>query len=306
MEFMPLSILAIDLKNKSLVRAEYNPSKITPLLEFPAAHQPRLLAKSAAFTYFITAGESSACLYRAPNDNPDAFSLFFSDLSPMMQAALSPCGSEIIFVDKENTLCALSLENGSTRQFARPSDAACVGIFLTEKHIHTAWETKDGGNAAIFSRDYKLQHEYYLAAIPTNISALGEKTLLTFTQSPLHGEGLAVFSPAAKEKITSFCALKKNPAFQLYPCNIILDKARNLCYVLNEDSCSITCLNQAFEVVSFFSAGRSVSTMQLLGDSRFAVCGSNMFADLMLADMVNGKILSISDSAAEFSSLFLA
>ncbi len=303
MEFF-LHLLCVDLKSASLVYLEYASQKIIPKLTFSPTAKPLLLCRDKnGRIYFLVSDPAGSELYIGTHQL--AFTKTAVALPELTQAALSDDGKSLYCIDEKNTLLFVDLDSSVVTPVARPENASCVGIALSEDSIHTAWETPRGGSIASFDLSRKLHHEYFLPAIPTNIACRKEKIYVTFTQSPLYGEGVAVFSPDKKDMFCSFYQPQKNPAFQLYPCNLIFSPQDDLLYILNEDAASVTCLRDNLQIHDYFSLGHSISSLQMTDDARFAICGSNMFADLLLLDLVNRKILSVSGSDAEFSSLLL-
>lgn len=304
MDFSSLQLLAVDLKTSAVVLLEYTAQTVTTKLTFPADARPLLLQNTGEKIYFFTADTKKSVLYIASTVELNFTTLPVS-LPAATQATLSADGSRLYFTDNDNTLSCLNTASGELTQLGRPADASCVGLCTdNDGNIHTAWETQHGAAAATFNAEHKLSREYYLTAIPTNIACQKDKIYMTFTQSPIYGEGVAIFSPQNRDTICSFYKPHKQPAFQLYPCNISFSPDGSNIHIINEDAASITSLNDSLQITDYFTLGHSISALQFTGDYRFAVGGSNMFADLLLLDMVNKKILSISSCSAEFSSLF--
>lgn len=304
MDFSSLRFLAVDLKTTSLVCLEYASQPFASKLSFAVAERPLLLEKIGDSIFFLTSGSAASVLYRAA-ESALVFEPLPVSLPQITQAALTTDGQQLYFIDTESTLTVLDLPALELKQIARPAAASCVGLCTDSAgNIHTAWETQYGTAAATFDRKHTLCREYALKAIPTNIACLNEQIYITFTQSPTYGEGVAAFSPQARDKICSFYPPQPQSAFQLYPCNLCFSPDGEYLYIINEDAASITCLSRELQIKDHFSLGHSISTLQFTSDPRFAVGGSNMFADLLLLDMINKKILSISSCDAEFSSLF--
>lgn len=304
MDFSSLRFLAVDLKTTSLVYLEYASQPFASKVAFAATERPLLLEKTDDTIFFLTSGSKASVLYRAA-EAALAFEPLPVRLPRITQAALTSDGQQLYFIDAESTLTVLDISALELKQLARPAAASCVGLCTDPAgNIHTAWETQYGTAVATFDRKHTLCREYALKAIPTNIACLNEQIYITFTQSPTYGEGVAAFSPQSRDKICSFYSPQPQSAFQLYPCNLCFSPDGDSLYIINEDAASITCLSRELQIRDHFSLGHSISTLQLTCDPRFAVGGSNMFADLLLLDLVNKKILSISSCDAEFSSLF--
>ena len=120
----------------------------------------------------------------------------------------------------------------------------------------------------------------------------------------LYGEGMAIF-PLDEINAPTYLVINPadNCAISAYPCHIALNDEKSRAYITNEDSGSISMIDLLrHEIIASIQIGRSITTLSLLPDNRFAIAASNMFADLSLIDLVNRRLIAVSEIDAELSS----
>lgn len=305
MEWQNCKLIAIDLTGHQALLIENKNGTVLSRFNYPTAATPTGLA--------VHASGAKACLATKQENNGSIFILNLNsaeryrlpvDLPDPTQFAIDPEFKQAYFVSHESILYALDMMTLELKALAQPSGATCVGICLTGQHIYTAWETEAEGIAAAFSAAGDFLYEYKISGIPTNLCVWQNKLLIPFTESKTYGEGLAILSENTVPIYLTFQAPSATRALHVYPCNVTIDSTRNIAYVTNEDSGSITMIDLTDNsICDHFTIGRSITNLHLLPDTRFAIATSNMFADLTLLDLINQKLLSITERTKELSSL---
>lgn len=305
MEMVPFNLLVLDAASHALLLVDGLSGQALSKMAYPAEYTPTGLAvtgdKNKAYIPAVHKNGSGA-LFTA-NLKANSFYRLPIDIPHPMQFALSPDDITIYFTGPDSILYMLDTTtlNLAVCGQAAAQTCICVGLAINTDFVYSAWETDTGGVIAIFDHNGKLQHEYRVQGIPTNIivDTSNETILIPFTASETSGEGLIVMrkqkngSPAVLAIQCPVCA-RSNGA---YPCQAAIAPDGQTAYIVNEDSGSVTIvdLTQA-AVVDHFNVGRSISTLNILPDTRFAVASSNMFGDLALIDLVNGRLISFTEN----------
>lgn len=305
MEWCIYKILVIDLLKNMILLIDQKTSGILAQIKIPENHTPILLEYNRE--------QQKACLITKHENNGSVFIINLTnyklyrlpvDFPAPLQCTVAPDFQTIYFIDQTAVLQRLNMTTLTIAPIAQPDNATCVGIVYSNHKIYTAWEAKENGSVAVFKPDGEFILEYQLEAIPTNLSIHHEKLLVTYTESKLHGEGLAIFKEDALPIYLSFQPAETAKALHAYPCNIAIDSASNHAYIINEDSCSITVIDLNIDqIIGAFPLGRSITNLYLLPNPKFAIATSNMFADLSVIDLINQRLLSISNSNCEFANM---
>lgn len=305
MEWQDCKMITIDLIAHTVLFIENKTGNMLSQFPYPAKLMPTFLAVNDTQTKACLAAKRNeeGCLFILNLHTAQSYQLPVTLPAPL-QITLDPDFKNAYFVSHTSTLYHLDLVTLSLKAFAQPSGATCVGIYLSKKRIYTAWETEGTGIIAVFSIDGEFLYEYKVSGIPTNICVNEDKIYVPFTQSNLHGEGLAILAENQPPIYLSIQPAGNANAPHIYPCNVTIDEEKNIAYVVNEDSGSITMVNLTDHTIcDYFAVGRSITNLYLLPDTRFAVATSNMFADLSLLDLVNRRLLSITSNAHELSAM---
>lgn len=306
MEWGDCQLLAVDLTERQVVWIHQSTGELIAAIPFEDGFLPAGLT--------LNAEKTKACM---PAIEKDTGTIFIFDLSckksyrlPLQlpapqQCSISPDFSKIYFSAPDATLYEIQLATLTARPFAQPDDGICAALAVDAAgNLYTAWESNSGGTLAVFSPEGLLSFEQSLDGIPTNLHLTEADILVPFTESSTYGEGLAIFPMNQIETpvYLTVHASTLDGTPRAYPCHATVRKDQQIAYLVNEDSASITVIHlQKRKIIHSFSLGRSITSLYLLPDERFAIAASNMFADLAYIDLINGKLLSIAQSDHEFS-----
>lgn len=300
MESASYHLLLLDAAAHSVLIADGLQGKILLELPYPAACTPAGLSltadcskaflpavddNGAGMLYVVNlAGQS---LYRLPLTLPHP-----------LQFALQSDGSRAYLADPSGSLYCLNTVTLSLSCWGRSADTGCVGLAVGGDFLYTAWERADGGVIGIFDPQGQMTAEYPVPGIPTNILFdKHSRVIVPFTATESVGEGILIVDRSKQEVVEPTTVIiqcsHRTKGLRAYPCHAALSPDGCTAYIANEDSGSITLADLSNGTVTgYIPVGRSISSLHLLPDSRFAVASSNMFADLCLIDLVNRRLLS--------------
>lgn len=310
MDIVPFNLLVLEASSHTLLLIDGPSGEALAKMAYPPQYTPTGLAVTSDLSkaYIPAVGvDGTGALFAA---NLKTYSLYRLplELPHPMQFTLAPDDITVYFTAPDGVLYILntiSLTLTSCGQ-AGNDTCTCVGLAANAENIYSAWELEAGGIIATFSLEGRLTGEYPIQGLPTNI--VYDKTglvMVPFTSDGASGEGLFVFreqknKPPAVLTIQCPVCAQGN---RVYPCHAAAAPDGQTAYVVNEDSGSVTIFDLINAVVvDYFSIGRSISTINLLPDSRFAVASSNMFGNLVLLDLVNGRPLSFTEDGIEILS----
>lgn len=305
MDWENCKLFAVDLSLHKVLLIDNQTGEIICRYDYPSAASPVFLGVHAANAKacYAVREKRGGSIFVLDANSPKSYRLPV-DLPAPAQFTIDSAFKDAYFVSADSVVYHLDMRTLRLKAFAQPSDAVCVGIFLSEKKIYTAWETGGEGIIAAFSTDGDFLFEWKVAGIPTNLHVWRGQLFIPYTESKTYGEGLAVFEEGKPPAYLTFQAPAATRALHVYPCNVTIDESKNIAYVVNEDSGSITTVRLGdLSIGGYFTVGRSITNLHLLPDSRFAIATSNMFADLSMLDLVNQKLLSVTDRAQEFSNI---
>lgn len=307
MEWRLCKIIVIDLLKKMLLFVNQETAAIFAQIKYPEHEIPIALEYNheQQKAYLVTKHEEKGSLFIINFVNPILYRLPIEFPAPL-QCTITPTFNSVYFIDATSTLYCLDMTTLKLTPIAQPDNASCVGIAFANDKVYTAWETKEKGNIAIFKTTGEFLAEYPLEGIPTNICIYQEKIFVPFTESHIYGEGLAIFTEGNLPIYLSFQSPEFVKALHAYPCNITIDPTNNTAYIINEDSSSLTIIDLASNsITGSFSIGRSITNLYLLPNPNFAIATSNMFADLSIIDLVNQRLLSMSNDDCEFANMLI-
>lgn len=307
MEITPFNLLLLDALIHSLLLVNGLTGDALAIMEYPAEFTPAglCLTSNNAKAYIPAVSKSGdGAIFIANLENYSLYRLPI-ELPHPMQFALAPDDITIYFTTPDSTLYILNTMTFELKKCGQAGheSLSCVGLAASTEGIYSAWEYENCGILAIFNPDGQLIGEHRINGIPTNIIYDKNGTLMMpFTSNGHCGEGLFILrirkdvKPAVITVQCSECS-HSNGA---YPCQVAVSPDGQTAYVVNEDSGTVTLVDiRNAVVIDHFSLGRSISSLVILPDSRFAVASSNMFGDLALIDLVNGRLLSMSDGQSE-------
>lgn len=309
MELSNAKLLAIDLGTSEVLTIDLTSQVILSRIPYLNTYTPNGI--------FINAEKTKACLAATTNNEGALFIIDIATNSLYKLPATLPHLSQITltndlrsayFVDQTATLYHFDTTTMKSTPLVNPdiTTCHCNGICVFNDTVYTIWENDNQGIIAGFSLEGEIVFERFISGIPTNLYALPDKIMTTFTKNKLHGEGFAIF-PLDEINTPNYLVINPadNCAISAYPCHITLNEAQTIAYVTNEDSGSISIIDlETMQITTSIQIGRSITTFALLPDSRFALAGSNMFADLSLIDIVNRRLMAVSEIGSELSSWF--
>jgi DNA-binding beta-propeller fold protein YncE len=309
MEELDFCILAIDALHKTIFCANGKDGETL----WEAAYPPN-------YTITELTVDTAACqAYLPAVDTAGHGALFAVDLTtktlkelPLvlphpLQFALLPEKQAAYLVDAQNTLHAINLVDLSITAWGRPEgdDIACVGLVADGQRLYSAWEQGQNGMVAAFDLMGNLQYQHELPGIPTNI-ILGcdGQIFVPFTTTNYTKEGFVIINQSndTPAVITTKCCLCTNSAspYAIYPSHAAITADGHTAYIVNEESASLTVFDlPTAKITGHIQVGRSISYLHILPGGKFGLASSNMFADLCLIDLVNGKLLSTSNTSRE-------
>ena len=307
MELTNAKLLAIDLHTSEILSIDLASQIILARIPYLNTYTP--------IGFFINTAKTKACLAATTDDEGALFIVDIATNSLYRLPAKLPHLSQIILtddfryaylVDHTATLYHFDTTSLNLTPIVNPDidSCHCNGISLMEDIIYTIWENEEQGVIAGFSAQGEIKFERFIGGIPTNLHVLPDKIIVTFTKNKLYGEGMAIF-PLDETNAPTYLVINPadNCAISAYPCHIALNDEKSRAYITNEDSGSISMIDLLrHEIIASIQIGRSITTLSLLPDNRFAIAASNMFADLSLIDLVNRRLIAVSEIDAELSS----
>lgn len=304
MDLPQYKILAADLSIHALLLIDGPSCRVLAQMPYPESFSPVTIALSGNKA-FVPANDaiadkgalfvlnlSTGSLYRLPVSIP-----------PIAQFTLHPGGSYAYLIGTDHTLYQLDMATLSLSSWGGPGvNTNPTGMAATETTVYTIWENAEGGSLVSFNLQGELLHEAAFSAIPTSIRTISaENLLITFTASQEAGEGVLVVTDTTESPviITTLCP-HDMLSHQNYPIHAAVSSDGFTAYLVNEDSASVSVIDlTAGGVTGHILVGRSISRLYILPDSRFALASSALFADLVLLDLVNAKVLATSTSQHE-------
>lgn len=305
----PFQVLIADYASHAILLADVPTGEILSEIPYSASIKPvAILVTEDKKTAYIPAAKSggSGLLFALSLETLSLYQLPVEMPHPI-QFALAPGGKRAYLAGPDSTLYGLDLMSMELTTWGHmPEDCTCVGIAANDNGIYTVWEHVAGGTLAIFSRQGRLQVQHPFVGTPTSLTLTKQGLLIIPYTSAYAGEGVTLFSadsnsgdcPAAVTLQCSHCAR----GVRAYPNHAVVSPDETILYVVNEDSSSLAIINLPQASVSgCIPIGHSLSQIAVSADGRFAVGASNAFADLCLIDLVNRRLLSLTNTSRELS-----
>lgn len=302
MDLPQYKILAADLSQHALLILDCPSCRTIAEIPYPVSVVPvKLIVTPDGKKAYMPANDQASgkgCLYVL---NLDVLSLYQLpiDMPLIGQFSLHPNGTDAYMTGADNTLCHLDTSSLTLAVWGSPESlAACTGLTVTDAGIFTIWEEDHRGALLNFDRNGQLAHEATFSAVPTSITAAPPSSLIiTFTSSQEAGEGVLLLHDtlsACQEPaiITTLCP-KDLLSHQNYPVYTALSSNGSTAYIVNEESASVSILDLSLRaIIGCILVGRGISRLYILPGNTFALASSSLFADLILIDLVNNKVLS--------------
>lgn len=305
MEWQDCKFISIALSNHKVYIVENKSGNIIGNFSYPTTMLPTAL--------FVHNSRTKACLTLTENTTGAIYILHLDKMKSYrlpvkipapLQFTITPDFNAAYFVSNDATLYHLDIATLACKPLAQSEGAVCAGIIAANDKLYTIWENNGKGIITVFSKEGIPVYENELSGIPTNISVNNNEIIVTFTESAEYGEGIVFLTETSQPQYLTIQNLTTPYMPHIYPCSITLNKQADLGYVVHEDGGLISVIDPIHHTVhKTFSVGRSITHIHLLPDERFAIATSNMFADLSLLDLINSKLIAISESPQEFSNL---
>lgn len=289
----PCRLVLFDCTDNALLLVDGSDGHILLRRILASSYRPlALLADRKRGALLAANSRTDGALFALHSDQKKPARLPFV-LPPMAGACLAPDGQTLFYASTRRTLYRLDLASGKqTALGSAPSD--CTSLACDEHHIYSVWETKEGSICAVHDLSGKLIAEHPLKGTIPSLSLSGSALYLPFVGDDC-GEGLYLLSADRPDSAVTTIPLRPPDlrGLSAYPYSILV--RRDTVHLVSESSGTITKLDRTtHKIIGSYALGRSISSLHLLPDDRFAIATSNMFADLTLLDLVNEKLLSIS------------
>jgi YVTN family beta-propeller protein len=306
MDTVPYKLLVVDTENSTVLLTDGESGEIIREWPFPGEYSPvdiQLTADSAV-AYIPTSNNQGRGALFSISLPAGQLTQLQLDLPAIERFAAGPQFGQAVVATRDGALFLLDITKRSLSLFGRSGEpTACVGLATDANAVYTVWQHDQNGVLAIFSSDGQLCDERFLPGLPTNLSQSERYLYIPFTTTSDGEEGMLLLQKKCIEAAPRVISLHHCPneaAFRIYPCHVAVTPDESTAYVVHEDSANVSVIDIASASVSgYIPVGRSLSGLTLLPDSQFAVAGSYMFADLSLIDLVNRRLLSLTDGERE-------
>lgn len=168
-------------------------------------------------------------------------------------------------------------------------------IATGKDRLYCSVTTTNGTLFSMHTLDGTRIDEHLLSGIVTTLRTQDNIGYLPFTQSPLHGEGLYILDLASSPPTvtTVSVAPRSARALSAYPYSVLIQN--DIIYLVCEGIATITRIDaHTHRLLDCIPLGHSITNLYALPDPRFALATSNMFADLLLVDLINARLLTLS------------
>lgn len=310
MEIMPYKLVVIDDTTHALLLVDGNQGEIIAEMPYPSEYTPTelLLSPDHSKVYMPVIGTNGKGGLFVANLEQKSIYRLPVELPPPTQFTLAPKGNYAYIADPNGRLYSLAIPTMSLTTWGNPAEAACVGLAADHTAIYSVWEYDNQGSLAVFNPAGQLLQEHHLPGIPTNIILDGSgHILIPFTSAAFTVEGIIIFTmteekDSAPASITSHsCIYSKDTSLcPAYPSHVATCANEQIAYVVNEESASITVIDITnAAIIRQIEIGRSISCLHILPGDKLAVATSHILADLSMIDLINGRLLSVTDTKRE-------
>lgn len=289
------TLMLFDMTDHALLSVNLADGQALCRMPLPAGEQPLSIFAHERCIRLFANRPSNGILYTA--DTTDG------TLSPMpitLPPATCVCTvphHSLLYLATARRLYRLDL---STRHLTALSATALPYALIADcNHLYAVSDRTDGTLLHAYTHDGTLLSEHLLSGTVTTLHAQDGICYLPFTESRLHGEGLYILCPQNQPTLTTI-SLQPHTLRGLtaYPYGLLIQD--DILYLSAESASTITRINRhTQEVIDCIPLGHSISNLYPLPDNRFALATSNMFADLVLIDLINNRLLSLSNCPHE-------
>lgn len=310
MECLPYQLLVIDDTTHSLLLVDHPNGEIIAEMPYPAEFTPTelFLAPDLTKAYLPAVGKNGTGALLVANLKQKSVYRLPMKLPQPIQFTLSPDGIHAYLSTPDGTLYALNIPTMSLSSWGNPAKATCVGLVADHDAVYSVWELNDQGTLAVFNRSGQLINEHILPGIPTNITldACGH-LFIPFTTINFTIEGIMCFNKTMGDNNTPAVITAKRCIYPYttspsaaYPSHVASWPDEHLAYVVNEENSSITVLDSnTAAILRHIEIGRSISCLHILPGGNFGIATSQLFNDLSMIDLRNGRLLSTTHTKRE-------
>jgi len=310
MECLPYQLLVIDDTTHSLLLVDSPNGEIIAEMPYPSQYTPTalFLAPDLVKVYIPAVGKGGTGALLVANLTQKSIYRLPIKLPQPIQFTLSPDGLCAYLSSPDGTLYALDILTMSLTNWGHPTNATCVGLAVDVNAVYSVWELNDQGSLTVFNRDGQLINEHTLPGIPTNITldACGH-IFIPFTTSHFTIEGIMCFNKTMKDDDTPCVITAQRCIYPYttspsaaYPSHVATWPDEHIAYVVNEESSSITVIDSdTAAIIRHIEIGRSISCLHILPGGDFGIATSQLFNDLCMIDLRNGRLLATTDTRRE-------
>lgn len=307
METQPYQLVVIDDTTHALLLVDGHRGEIIAEMPYPAEYTPTELQLSPDHSKVympVIKNNGKGALFVANLEQHSIYRLPV-ELPAPTQFTLSPKGNCAYLADPNGGLYSLTIPAMSLTPWGNPAEASCVGLTANQTAVYSVWEHDNQGTLAVFSPEGRLEQEYPLPGIPTNVVFDGEEhILIPFTSTAFTLEGIIIFTiTKTTDSVPSImtsrtCMYPKSTNLSpAYPSHIAVCPEKELAYVVNEENASIAVITiQSAAISHHIELGRSISCLHILPGGQLAIAASHIFADLSMIDLPNRRLLSVTDT----------
>jgi DNA-binding beta-propeller fold protein YncE len=308
MESLSYQLLVIDDTTHALLLVDGEQGEIIAEMPYPLEYTPTELRLSSdcSKAYMPVIGTNGTGAIFVANLEQKSVYRLPVQLPPPAQFTLAPDDTCAYIADPNGRLYSLTIPSMSLVSWGNPEEASCVGLAASSTAVYSVWEQDNQGFLAVFTPKGELVQEFPIPGIPTNIilDDAGHTILIPFTSTAFTLEGIIVFKPTEANEsnpstmISDTCLYPQDKSSSpAYPCHVAISSTEQVAYIVNEESGSITVIDlPSATITRHIKLGRSISCLHLLPSSNLAIATSHIFADLSMIDLVNGRLLSTTNT----------
>lgn len=279
-----------DLTDHALVLVEFESGRVLRRLALPREQEILALWRAESGDIFLfTNNRTCGTLYMLSDDQSRLIERG-SFLPLAHNVCLSPSNTSLYLAGLRHSY---RFDLVGARLTALNALDAPTCIAADNDHWYTACPQKDGTRLSVYDKSGAICFQHLLSGSVTTLHRQDDFCYLPFVQSPLHGEGLYILRPATAEITTVPVTMQTVRALSAYPYSVLVQN--DIIYLTCENAATITRIDaHTHRIIDCIPLGRSITHLYPLTDPRFAIATSNMFADLVLIDLVNRRLLTLS------------
>lgn len=286
------TLVLFDMTDHALVCVELPHGHILHRARLACDEQPLALLIDGCRIYLFANSRTHGTLYTL-SDDCDRLVRASGILPSAEQVCLSPDGTSLYLSSHSHRIYRFLLSEGKLTSLIS-SDTACLALACQDDCLYTVRESPFGSIFACYDQSGTPLYEHLLSGVVTTLCLKDDICYLPFVKSRLHGEGLYLFDLANTTEITTISlGTRASPTMSVYPYSVLTSP--DVIYLVCENGAAVTCIDaHTHRIEGSIFLGRSITRLYALPDSRFALATSNMFADLLLVDLVNRRLLTLS------------